>query len=70
MVGMVILFLVVVIELGLDFKEFAMGLLPISMPSGSGNIVMSLIGTTGTGFNLFLGGEMAKGKLKIHLFLI
>jgi len=62
MVGMVVLFLVVVLKLGLDVKEFALGLLPISMPDGSGNIVMSLIGTTGTGFNLFLGGEMARGK--------
>ena len=34
------------------------------MPDGSGNIVMSLIGTTGTGFNLFLGGEMARGKVE------
>ena len=63
MVGMVVLFLIVVLKLGLDVKEFALGLLPISMPAGSGNIVMSLIGTTGTGFNLFLGGEMARGRI-------
>ena len=40
------------------------------MPDGSGNIVMSLIGTTGTGFNLFLGGEMARGKVAFSLFFI
>jgi len=62
MIGMVVLFLVVVIKLGVDLVELGLGFLPISMPTGSSNIVMSLIGTTGTGFNLFLGGEMARGK--------
>lgn len=62
MVGMVILFLVVVIRLGLDGERFAKGLIPIEMPSGSANIVLSLIGTTAIGFNLFLGGAMAEGK--------
>ena len=62
MVAMVTLFLVVVVELGLDGERFAKGLLPISMPSGSANIVLSLIGTTSIGFNLFLGGKMAEGK--------
>ena len=61
-ISMVILFLVVVIKLGLDVTRFAKGLVPISMPTGSANIVLSLIGTTSAGFNLFLGGEMAKGK--------
>jgi len=62
MIGMVTLFLVVVVKLGLDGRRFAKGLLPISMPSGSANIVLSLIGTTSIGFNLFLGGKMAEGK--------
>ena len=62
MLGMVVLFLVVVLHLGVDGVEFLKGFLPISMPSGSGKIVLSLIGTTSIGFNLFLGGEMAKGK--------
>ena len=62
MVAMVVLFLVVVLELGLDIGRFAKGVLPISMPAGSTNIVLSLIGTTSIGFNLFLGGKMAEGK--------
>ena len=62
MVAMVTLFLVVVAELGLDAERLGKGLLPISMPSGSANIVLSLIGTTSIGFNLFLGGKMAEGK--------
>jgi len=62
MIAMVILFLVVVAKLGLDGVRFAKGLLPISMPSGSANIVLSLVGTTAIGFNLFLGGQMAEGK--------
>ena len=39
MISMVILFLVVVIKLGLDVTRFAKGLVPISMPTGSANIV-------------------------------
>ncbi|XP_066912869.1 divalent metal cation transporter MntH-like [Clytia hemisphaerica] len=62
MIAMVILFLVVVVKLGLDGARFAKGLLPISMPAGSTNIVLSLVGTTAIGFNLFLGGQMAEGK--------
>lgn len=62
MIGMVTLFLVVVSKLGLDGERFGKGLLPIAMPSGSANIVLSLIGTTSIGFNLFLGGKMAEGK--------
>lgn len=62
MVGMVILFLTAVIEMGVDGERFALGLLPISMPTGSANIVLSLIGTTSLGFNIFFGGAMARGK--------
>lgn len=62
MIAMVILFLVVVIKLGMDWARFGRGLLPIAMPSGSANIVLSLVGTTAIGFNLFLGGKMAEGK--------
>jgi len=62
MITMVVLFLIVVIKLGLDGIRFAKGLIPISMPSGSANIVLSLVGTTSLGFNLFLGGKMAEGK--------
>ena len=49
MVAMVILFLVVVIKLGMDWERFFKGLLPMSMPSGSANIVLSLVGTTAIG---------------------
>jgi len=66
MVGMVVLFLVVVAKLGVDAERFFKGLIPISMPSGSSNIVLSLIGTTSLGFNLFLGGAMAKGKTLVE----
>lgn len=61
-VSMVTLFFVVVYKLGLDGVRFAKGLVPMSLPHGSMNIVLSLIGTTSLGFNLFLGGEMAKGQ--------
>ena len=50
------------ISTGLDGARFAKGLLPISMPAESTNIVLSLVGTTAIGFNLFLGGKMAEGK--------
>ena len=62
MVAMVMLFLTVVIRLGIDGSRFGRGLLPISMPSGSANVVLSLVGTTSLGFNLFLGGTMAKDR--------
>lgn len=61
-VSMVALFLILVIRLGLDGIRFAKGLIPFSIPNGSINIVLSLIGTTSLGFNLFLGGEMARGQ--------
>ena len=63
MMGMVILFLVVVLNLQINIGNLFKGFLPIAMPPGSANIVLSLIGTTSLGFNLFLGGEMARGDL-------
>ncbi|XP_040573501.1 divalent metal cation transporter MntH [Lepeophtheirus salmonis] len=61
MVGMIILFFLVVINLGLDFKRFGSGFIP-NIPDGSSNLVLSLVGTTSIGFNLFLGSVMAKGR--------
>ena len=59
LVAMVSLFLVVVIELGIDWERFALGLIP-NFPSGSANIMLSLVGTTSIGFNLFLGSSLAE----------
>jgi len=70
MMSMVTLFLIVVIQMGLQGKvdgtAFAWGLLPNLPPRGDGvdpaDIIISLVGTTSIGFNLFLGGAMAEGK--------
>jgi len=67
MTGMVVLFLIVVIYMGMDWTKFGWGLLP-NIPTKTENsaepadIIMSLVGTTSLGFNLFLGGAMAQGK--------
>ena len=61
LVGMAVLFLVVVIELGLDWKRFGQGLIP-SFPPDSANLIVSLVGTTSIGFNLFLGSSMAESS--------
>jgi len=67
MMGMVILFLVVVALMGMDWEKFAWSLLP-NLPEKTdrsaepADIIISLVGTTSIGFNLFLGGAMAKGK--------
>jgi len=68
MMGMVALFLVVVLIMGLDLHELAMGLVPNLPPkkfetsAEPTDIILSLVGTTSLGFNLFLGGSMAVGK--------
>merc|ERR1712106_891763 len=53
---------------GLDLKLLALGLVP-NIPAKKSeasaepaDIILSLVGTTSLGFNLFLGGSMAKGK--------
>jgi len=67
MMGMVILFFVVVALMGMDWEKFAWSLLP-NLPEKTdrsaepADIIISLVGTTSIGFNLFLGGAMAKGK--------
>lgn len=68
MMGMVILFLVVVSFMDIDGKQLGWGFIP-SIPAKGGNdaaeptdIILSLVGTTSLGFNLFLGGSMAQGK--------
>merc|ERR1719357_1791082 len=54
--------------MGLDVKMLALGLVPnIPAKKSEANaepadIILSLVGTTSLGFNLFLGGSMAKGK--------
>ena len=60
-VSMVILFLIIVCILGINGTAFAHGLYP-NFPDGSSNVVLSLVGTTSIGFNLFLGSSMAEGK--------
>merc|ERR1719412_2055121 len=68
MMCMIVLFFVVVCVMGLDFKKLAQGLIP-NIPDKKSessaepsDIILSLVGTTSLGFNLFLGGSMAKGK--------
>jgi len=69
MMGMVTLFLIVVGAMGVDWEKFAWGLLPNYPQKGEdpdsvepADIIISLVGTTSIGFNLFLGGAMAKGR--------
>jgi len=67
MMGMVILFLTVVFVMGLDWEKFGLGLIPNYPQQNEGgvepaDIIISLVGTTSIGFNLFLGGAMAKGR--------
>jgi len=66
MMIMVALFISVVYYMGMDWTKFGWGLVP-NIPAKTENsaepadIIISLVGTTSLGFNLFLGGEMAKG---------
>ena len=62
MVAMTVLFLIVVSKLTIDMKSFAWGLVPHTVPKGSMNVILSLVGTTSVGFNLFLGSAMGEGK--------
>jgi len=69
MMGMVTLFLIVVGVMGVDWEKFGWGLIPNYPQKGEdddavepADIIISLVGTTSIGFNLFLGGAMAKGR--------
>eukprot|EP00096_Caligus_rogercresseyi_P007914 TRINITY_DN26069_c0_g1_i1.p1 TRINITY_DN26069_c0_g1~~TRINITY_DN26069_c0_g1_i1.p1 ORF type:complete len:470 (+),score=92.30 TRINITY_DN26069_c0_g1_i1:165-1574(+) len=62
MVLMIALFSVVVYYLPVDPLRLFSGMFVPSIPSGSADIVISLVGTTSLGFNLFLGSAMAEGK--------
>jgi len=67
MMGMVSLFLVVVAYMGMDWTNFLWGLLPNLPPKTAtsaepADIIISLVSTTSVGYNLFLGGAMAKGR--------
>eukprot|EP00090_Calanus_glacialis_P015801 TRINITY_DN24887_c0_g1_i1.p1 TRINITY_DN24887_c0_g1~~TRINITY_DN24887_c0_g1_i1.p1 ORF type:complete len:422 (+),score=127.74 TRINITY_DN24887_c0_g1_i1:187-1266(+) len=67
MIGMVTLFLVVVASMGMDWTNFLWGLLPNLPPKTEtsaepADIIISLVSTTSVGYNLFLGGAMAKGR--------
>jgi len=55
--------------MGVDWEKFAWGLVPNYPQKGEAadavepaDIIISLVGTTSIGFNLFLGGAMAKGR--------
>eukprot|EP00092_Neocalanus_flemingeri_P003800 GFUD01004093.1.p1 GENE.GFUD01004093.1~~GFUD01004093.1.p1 ORF type:complete len:552 (-),score=122.95 GFUD01004093.1:17-1672(-) len=67
MIGMVTLFLVVVVYMGMEWTKFLWGLLP-NLPAKTessaepADIIISLVSTTSVGYNLFLGGAMAKGR--------
>jgi len=67
MMGMVTLFLTVVFIMGFSWEKFLYGLIPNYPEQNEGgvepaDIIISLVGTTSIGFNLFLGGAMAKGR--------
>jgi len=68
MMGMVGLFLMVVIKMNLlSPGDFTSALLPNIPPKAANgaeptDLILSLVGTTAVGFNLFLGGAMAKGR--------
>jgi len=68
MICMIALFFVIICFMDLDFAALGRGFIP-NIPSKSSkdsaeptDIILSLVGTTSLGFNLFLGGSMAKGK--------
>merc|ERR1712106_853836 len=67
MIGMVTLFMVVVVSMGMDWTKFLWGLLP-NLPKRTetsakpADIIISLVSTTSVGYNLFLGGAMAQGR--------
>eukprot|EP00449_Zooxanthella_nutricula_P055676 CAMPEP_0198570338 /NCGR_PEP_ID=MMETSP1462-20131121/108975_1 /TAXON_ID=1333877 /ORGANISM="Brandtodinium nutriculum, Strain RCC3387" /LENGTH=253 /DNA_ID=CAMNT_0044301453 /DNA_START=23 /DNA_END=780 /DNA_ORIENTATION=+ len=68
MVAMIGLFAVVVALMGFSWSAFLLGLVP-GIPNRSSavaaepaDLVLSLVGTTAIGFNLFLGGSMAVGR--------
>lgn len=68
MISMIALFFVIICFMDLDFAALVQGFIP-NIPSKSSegsaeptDIILSLVGTTSLGFNLFLGGSMAKGK--------
>ena len=67
MMTMIVLFIIVVCLLDIDWNKFAWGLLPnypekTEHSAEPADIIVSLVGTTSIGFNLFLGGAMAEGK--------
>jgi len=67
MMAMIILFIIVVALMGTDWNKFAWGLVPnypgkTEVSAEPADIIVSLVGTTSIGFNLFLGGAMAQGK--------
>eukprot|EP00088_Acartia_fossae_P052510 TRINITY_DN5933_c0_g1_i2.p1 TRINITY_DN5933_c0_g1~~TRINITY_DN5933_c0_g1_i2.p1 ORF type:complete len:522 (-),score=114.63 TRINITY_DN5933_c0_g1_i2:342-1907(-) len=67
MMAMVALFLCVVVYMDINLPNLGRGFLP-NIPAKAASaaeptdIIISLVGTTSIGFNLFLGGSMAKGK--------
>ena len=67
MIGMAVLFLVVVVNMDVDGSSLGWGFLPNipakrPLAAEPTDIIISLVGTTSIGFNLFLGGSMAEGK--------
>ena len=67
LVGMTIMFLVVVVQMGVEWEQFGRGFIPNIPDKREGrteptDMILALVGTTSLGFNLFLGGVMAKGK--------
>jgi Mn2+/Fe2+ NRAMP family transporter len=67
MMSMVALFLVVVCYMTIPLNKLGWGFLPNIPDKKEGaaeptDIILSLVGTTSIGFNLFLGGSMAKGR--------
>ena len=61
MVAMAALFMVVVVKLGIDWPMLVWGLVP-NFPAGSAKLILSLVGTTAIGYNIFLGSSLAKSS--------
>ena len=67
MMGMVVMFITIVSIAGVDWIEVVFGFIPNIPERQPGaaeptDLILSLVSTTALGFNLFLGGAMAKGK--------
>ena len=60
-VSMTMIFFIAAREIGIEPEAILYGLIP-TVPSGSGTLALSVVGTTAIPFNLFLAGAIAEGN--------